>query len=165
MPERPYRQTRLGTLFHAWVEQRSGLVGAGPSPDDALWEGDTDIDDLSAADADALDGLRARFLASEWADLQPVEVEVEIDVALDDLLPDGRPHIAICKLDAVYRRGDRVEIVDWKTGRPPRTAAEREERLAQLRLYRRAYQARSGVPAELIDVVLYYVADDLVIRD
>ena len=65
----------------------------------------------------------------------------------------------------MYRRGDRVEIVDWKTGRPPRTAAEREERLAQLRLYRRAYQARSGVPAELIDVVLYYVADDLVIRD
>ena len=44
-------------------------------------------------------------------------------------------------------------------------SAEREERLAQLRLYRRAYQARSGVPAELIDVVLYYVADDLVIRD
>ena len=86
-------------------------------------------------------------------------------MCIRDSLPDGRPHIAICKLDAVYRRGDRVEIVDWKTGRPPRTAAEREERLAQLRLYRRAYQARSGVPAELIDVVLYYVADDLVIRD
>lgn len=65
---------------------------------------------------------------------------------LDDLLPDGRPHIAICKLDAVYRRGDRVEIVDWKTGRAPRTAAERDERLLQLRLYRRAYRARSGIP-------------------
>ena len=26
MPERPYRQTRLGTLFHAWVERRSELV-------------------------------------------------------------------------------------------------------------------------------------------
>ena len=170
MPERPYRQTRLGTLFHSWVEQRSGLVGAGPSPDDALWEGDadTDADELSAADAQALDDLRAHFLASEWADLQPIEVEVEIDVALDDLLPDepaGRPHIAICKLDAVYRRGERIEIVDWKTGRPPRTAVEREERLAQLRLYRRAYEARSGVPAELIDVALYYVADDLIIRD
>ena len=28
MPERPYRATRLGTLFHAWVEERSGLAGS-----------------------------------------------------------------------------------------------------------------------------------------
>ena len=26
MPERPYRQTRLGTLFHGWVEQRYGTA-------------------------------------------------------------------------------------------------------------------------------------------
>ncbi|MFP3608198.1 hypothetical protein, partial [Paraburkholderia sp. SIMBA_053] len=36
MPERPYRQTRLGTLFHAWVEQRSELVGVGSRVDEAL---------------------------------------------------------------------------------------------------------------------------------
>jgi len=165
VPERPYRQTRLGTLFHAWIEQRSGLQGAGASLDDALWEVDDDTMGLAEADAVAMDDLKARFLASEWAELQPIEVEVEIDVALDDLLPDGRPHIAICKLDAVYRRGERIEIVDWKTGRPPRNAKEREERLLQLRLYRRAYQARSGISADLIDVALFYVADDLIIRD
>jgi len=165
MPERPYRQTRLGTLFHAWVEQRSGLTGAGTSLDATLWETSDESDAVAPADAHALDELKARFLVSEWATLQPIEVEVEIDVALDDLLPDGQPHIAICKLDAVYRRGERIEIVDWKTGRPPRTAAERDERLLQLRLYRRAYHARSGIPEDLIDVALYYVADDLVIRD
>lgn len=165
MPERPYRQTRLGTLFHAWVEQRSGLTGVGVSLDAPLWEVGDESDGVAPADARALDDLKERFLASEWAALQPIEVEVEIDVALDDLLPDGRPHIAICKLDAVYRRGDRIEIVDWKTGRPPRTDAEREERLLQLRLYRRAYHARSGVPEDRIDVALYYVADDLVVRD
>src|SRR5690606_18420098 len=27
VPEKPYRQTRLGTLFHSWVEQRSGIAG------------------------------------------------------------------------------------------------------------------------------------------
>ena len=171
LPERPYRQTRLGTLFHAWVEQRSGLPGAGGAPDAALWELDDDGGDgdaslaIAPADAVALDNLKERFLASEWAPLQPIEVEVEIDVVLDDLLPDGRPHIAICKLDAVYRRGDRVEIVDWKTGRAPRTAAERDERLLQLRLYRRAYHARSGIPEADIDVALFYVADGLIIRD
>lgn len=165
LPERPYRQTRLGTLFHAWVEERSGLTGAGVSADDALWE--LDEDQIGGPDADtrALEELKTRFLASEWADLAPIEVEVEIDVALDDLLADGQAHVAICKLDAVYRRGDRIEIVDWKTGRPPRTPREREDRLLQLRLYRRAYHERSGVPLEQIDVVLYYVADDVVVRD
>jgi len=165
MPERPYRQTRLGTLFHSWVEERSGIAGAGASPDDALWELDEDTSEADSGDARALDDLKARFLASEWGPLRPIEVEVEIDVVLDDLLPDGRPHIAICKLDAVYRRGDRIEIVDWKTGRPPRTVPERDERLLQLRLYRRAYHERTGTPLDEIDVALYYVADDLVIRD
>ncbi|MFT3799505.1 UvrD-helicase domain-containing protein [Microbacterium sp.] len=159
MPERPYRQTRLGTRFHAWVERRSGLVGAGASPDDVLWE----QDDEDAADAE-LAALQERFLASEWADLQPLEVETEIDVAVPDALGDGAPRVVICKLDAVYRRGDRIEIVDWKTGRPPRTAAERDERMLQLQLYRRAYHAKHGTPLEEIDVVLFYVADGLTLR-
>ena len=79
----------------------------------------------------------------------------------------GEGHIVICKLDAVYRRedrGGRIEIVDWKTGKAPRNAAEREERMLQLALYRLAYHRRFGVPLDEIDVALYYVADDLVIR-
>ncbi|MGI6877989.1 UvrD-helicase domain-containing protein [Microbacterium sp. gxy059] len=173
MPERPYRQTRLGTLFHQWVEQRSGLVGRTATPDDALWEIDDEFDldvaasERSADDEESLDALRAVFERSEWAGLQPIEVETEIDFAMPGL--DGaEPHIMICKLDAVYRRDDRggrIEIVDWKTGRPPRTAAEREDRLLQLALYRLAYHRRHGVPLEEIDVALFYVADDLVLRD
>ena len=96
--------------------------------------------------------------------LQPIEVETEIDFVDVDAFGDGRPHIVICKLDAVYRRGDRIEIVDWKTGRPPRTAAERTERMLQLELYRRAYHAKHGVPLEMIDVALFYVADELILR-
>ncbi|RZI87126.1 MAG: ATP-dependent helicase, partial [Microbacterium sp.] len=164
LPERPYRQTRLGTLFHAWVEQRSGLTGPGPSADDALWEQDDDTFSTISADHDALATLKERFLASEWASLRPIAVETEIDFTADDLLPDGRPHVVICKLDAVYEREGRIEIVDWKTGRPPRTAAERDERMLQLELYRRAYHAKHGVPLDRIDVALYYVADDLVLR-
>ena len=165
MPERPYRQTRLGTLFHAWVERRSGLVAASPALDDALWAQDDEVfGEAAPDDAADLAALQERFLASEWAQLQPLEVETEIDVAIDDPFGDGRSHVLICKLDAVYRRGDRIEIVDWKTGRPPRTAAERAERLLQLQLYRRAYHERTGTPESEIDVALYYVADDVVIR-
>ena len=173
MPERPYRQTRLGTLFHRWVEERSGLVGAGSTPDEALWE----IDDAegewsgqaaaSAEDERDLARLREIFERSEWGPLQPIEVETEVDFALR-LDPDAPPHIMICKLDAVYRRADRggrIEIVDWKTGKAPRTDAEREDRLLQLALYRLAYHRRHGVPLDEIDVALFYVPDDLVLRD
>ncbi|WCM56785.1 ATP-dependent helicase [Microbacterium sp. EF45047] len=210
MPERPYRQTRLGTLFHAWVERRSELVGVGTRPDEALWELDEETDAGAAADTADLARLQEIFERSEWGPLRPIAVELEIDFALDappsssgpaapprslsepaagerdetpipagdgsrslsepaagerDETPPG--HIIICKLDAVYRRedrGGRIEIVDWKTGKAPRTAAEREERMLQLALYRLAYHRRFGVPLEDIDVALFYVSDDLVIR-
>ncbi|MGC5222766.1 UvrD-helicase domain-containing protein [Micromonospora sp. DT81.3] len=172
MPERPYRQTRLGTLFHAWVEHRSGVVGTAAAPDDPLWELDDDefVDDAAATDASAEDAaelarLREIFERSEWAPLAPLEVETEIDFVLNAGSDGAR--VVICKLDAVYRRedrGGRIEIVDWKTGRPPRTAAEREERMLQLALYRLAYHRARGVPLEDIDVALYYVGDDLVVR-
>jgi DNA helicase-2/ATP-dependent DNA helicase PcrA len=179
MPERPYRQTRLGTLFHAWVEQRSELVGVGSRVDEALWEVDEDevgaepIREGSGAAADAADlaALQETFERSEWGGLKPIAVEIEIDFALGAGLPEsdvrGGAHIVICKLDAVYRRADRggrIEIVDWKTGRAPRTAEERDERMLQLALYRLAYHRRFEVPLDDIDVALYYVADDLIIR-
>lgn len=192
MPERPFRQTRLGTLFHAWVEQRSELVGVGTRPDEALWELDDDEPGISGdgsvgvADAADLAALQQTFERSEWGPLKPLAVEIEIDFAFgsdddgaaddeaaddeaadDARTGDGPGHIVICKLDAVYRRDDRggrIEIVDWKTGRAPRTAKERDERMLQLALYRLAYHRRFGVPLEDIDVALYYVADDLVIR-
>ena len=166
LPERPYGETLRGTLFHAWVEQRSGRAGQGGSLDDALWELDDDAaeTEVSLEGEQALATLTATFEASEWGQLQPIEVETEIDITLRGAAQLG--HV-ICKLDAVYRRadrGDRIEIVDWKTGRPPSSAAEREERMLQLALYRLAYHKRHGVPLEEIDVALYYVADDLVIR-
>ncbi|MDR2996596.1 MAG: PD-(D/E)XK nuclease family protein, partial [Microbacterium sp.] len=169
MPERPYRQTRLGTLFHAWVERRSELVGTGPRIDDGLWEIDDDApdaQDVSEADAADLGRLQEIFEHSEWGGLAPIAVEIEIDFALGGS-PEHDGHIVICKLDAVYRRADRdgrIEIVDWKTGKAPRTTAEREDRMLQLALYRLAYHRRFGVPLDEIDVALYYVADDLVIR-
>lgn len=175
MPERPYRATTLGTRFHAWVESRSGQPGRGASIDDALWE--LDLGDDEGVDSGAEPGvveaeseeaalrrLQETFLRSEWAELAPIEVETEIDMSLRGAT--GVEQI-ICKLDAVYRRedrGGRIEIVDWKTGAPPRSAADRSTRMLQLALYRLAYHKRTGVPLEQIDVVLYYVADDLTIR-
>ncbi len=164
VPERPFERTRVGTLFHAWVEHRSGVRGDGGSLDDGLWELD-DADDASATsvrDQERLQELKAAFERSEWAALRPIAVETQLEFT--DRTLDGTERVIVCRLDAVYRRAGRIEIVDWKTGSPPTTAAQRAERMLQLQLYRRAYHERHGVPLTQIDVALFYVGDGVVLR-
>ena len=125
------------------------LVDAGRSERDEEIEPDDDVP--------GLEQLQATFEASEWGGLEPLEVETEIQVPFE-----GR--ILVCKIDAVYRRGDRVEIVDWKTGRVPKDAADLELKQLQLALYRLAYAKREGLDPDAIDAVFYYVGEDRVIR-
>ena len=160
MPERPYRATRLGTLFHSWVEERSAGTGSFDELDTDSTESDVDTDQL---DAEALQRLQATFERSEWANRAPVDVEREIHLVLDG-------QIIICKIDAVYAEpvaageSERYEIVDWKTGKAPKDRADLEEKQFQLALYRLAYAQWKGIDPERIDAVFYYVADDQVIR-
>lgn len=154
MPEQPYRATQLGTLFHSWVENRYGIGGDSEELDAAITE--SDVDDL-VTDAD-LSRLQSIFEASPWASRKPVDVEREIHLPFD-----GR--IVICKIDAVYPLdGDRFEIVDWKTGKAPKDAADLEQKQLQLALYRLAYSKWRGIDPDRIDAVFYYVADDRIIR-
>jgi DNA helicase-2/ATP-dependent DNA helicase PcrA len=157
MPERPYRATRLGTLFHAWVEDRFGITGSVQELDAFATE--FDVDDsgsLASIEASALEALQATFERSEWATRAPVDVEREIHLVLDG-------HIIICKIDAVFAAGDRFQVVDWKTGKAPSSAQDLEDKQLQLALYRIAYAKWKGIDPELIDAVFYYVADDTVI--
>ncbi|RZT58150.1 DNA helicase-2/ATP-dependent DNA helicase PcrA [Microcella alkaliphila] len=163
MPQRPYRQTRLGTVFHRWVEERFGLGAIVDRVDAGLDDRDVDGDGF---DPEALAELQQRFAASEWGDREPLEVECEIHLPLAG-------HLFVCKLDAVYpaqlrrpdgRFVDGVEIVDWKTGRAPTTVDDRAQKELQLALYRLAYARRTGRPLDEISVALYFVADDLVLR-
>lgn len=173
MPQRPYRATRIGTLFHSWVEHRAldDGVASAPSGGDDLDTLDVELD-FDGADEVAdptearLAALRETFAASEWGDRRPDAVELELHLPLDG-------HVFVCKLDAVYTvepeselgaRGIRHQVVDWKTGAAPRDARELELRQTQLALYRLAYSRWSGVPVEQIDAVFYYVEDDLVLR-
>ncbi|MBL5973209.1 MAG: ATP-dependent helicase [Candidatus Leucobacter sulfamidivorax] len=114
---------------------------------------DTGFTDTEAAQ---LAALIDRFERSRWADRQPIAVELEVT------LPFAGRRL-VCKLDAVYRDGEgsdaRYEIVDWKSGRPPRDEAERRSRFLQLDLYRHAYAQWAGVDPERIEVSLFYVAE------
>ena len=169
MPQRPFRATRLGTVFHRWVEQRYG-VGAQPDAVDGL---DAEFDlATDGIDPQALDTLQATFERSEWAARTPVDVERELHLPFE-----GR--ILVCKIDAVYStdpdfdpvrdrgsgRGPRsVEIVDWKTGKAPRDDADRAAKELQLALYRVAYARWAGLPLDAVTAAFYFVADDAVLR-
>lgn len=161
MPERPYRATRLGTLFHTWVEERHAVGGGADELDAVVEELDLGDGDETAVDPERFAALRANFETSEWAGLRPVEVEREIHLPFAG-------HTVICKLDAVYRHGEgddaRYEVVDWKTGRAPRDAADLEAKQLQLALYRLAYARWAGIDADRIDAAFYFVADDEVVR-
>ncbi|MDM7884232.1 ATP-dependent DNA helicase [Curtobacterium sp. RHCKG23] len=166
MPERPYRATRLGTLFHRWVEQRAGSGGSLETLD--LWDGERDLDADEAVDASAdaavtdddarrLAAFQATFARSRWAGRTPIEVEREIHIPF-------LGHSIVCKLDAVYEIDGRAEVVDWKTGKAPSGADDLAARQLQLALYRVAYAEFTGRPLDEVDAVFYFVADDLEVR-
>jgi DNA helicase-2/ATP-dependent DNA helicase PcrA len=162
MPERPYRATRLGTLFHSWVEQRSSGASSGDLLDAAQGEFDIDID----SDGDGADGMpleleqlerfKTTFERSPWANLAPEEVEIEIHHVLGD-------QVFICKLDAVYQTDTGYQVVDWKTGKAPKDAADLELKQTQLALYRLAYARWKGIDPDTVDAVFYFVADDRIV--
>ena len=165
MPQRPYRATRLGTLFHSWVESRAGGATGTDRVDAALNELDfgTDDDggtgtlsDLGVPEQEQFAVLQATFERSEWADRAPVDVEIEIHHVLGG-------QVFVCKLDAVYQTPTGFQVVDWKTGRAPKNAADLELKQTQLALYRLAYARWKGIDPSIVDAVFYFVADDTVI--
>ena len=151
MPSQPYAETLAGTLFHTMMEQRFVRKAA---------LGDVDFDLLNvyvpdlAKHREIINSLDANFAKSRWAGLEPKFAEIEIQVAIDD-------NVFICKLDAVFEvQNDsnfEVEIVDWKTGKPPTDKADLENRSLQLAMYRMAYSRLTGIAPEKISCSLYFV--------
>ncbi|MEO7148026.1 MAG: PD-(D/E)XK nuclease family protein, partial [Terrimesophilobacter sp.] len=168
MPEKPYRASRLGTLFHAWVEERAGVVGSAETIDSLSVE--SDIDDGAPSriepgqhevdppelEVAELARLQAVFEKSEWAGLKPVDVERELHLPFDGC-------VVICRIDAIYERNGRYQIVDWKTGKAPKSDDELADRQLQLALYRLAFARWKGLDPTTVDAVFYYVSDDRVI--
>ena len=111
-----------------------------------------------AGDAD-LAGLRARFERSEWSDRWPVAVEVPFETLVGDRLVRGR-------IDAIFAdsRTGGYDVVDWKTGRPPESEAERRAVAVQLAAYRLAWAALAGVPVAQVRAAFYYVAHEQTVR-
>ncbi len=151
MPAAPAPQARRGTAFHTWLEERFGAARL------------VDLDELPgsgdefAAPDDALAQLQEAFLAGEWADRQPLEVEVPFETPLGPLSLRGR-------IDAVFRREDGgYEVIDWKTGPPP-TGAELAAAAVQLAAYRLGWSRLTGVPVAQVSAGFHHVAVGRTVR-
>ncbi len=155
MPHQLVPQATRGTTFHQWLEQRFGqaqLIDADELPGAA--------DDRAAQSGDPeLDTLKARFEAGEWSSRWPAEVEVPFETLIGDRLIRGR-------IDAVFADSDKggFDVVDWKTGRQPATAADKRAVAVQLAAYRLAWAALADVPVTDVRAAFYYVRDDVTIR-
>jgi DNA helicase II / ATP-dependent DNA helicase PcrA len=155
MPRRPVPQAARGTTFHQWLEQRFGqaqLIDSEELPGAA--------DDQLARDTDPdLAELKQRFEAGDWAGRWPAEVEVPFETKVGDRLVRGR-------IDAVFADspGGGYDVVDWKTGRQPTTAAEKRIVAVQLAAYRLAWAALAGVPLSEVRAAFYYVRDNVTVR-
>lgn len=149
LPTPPAGHARLGTAFHAWVEQHYAAAAL------------VDLHDLSGAEEDTgeedLEVLQRNFLASEWAGRSPIAVEVGVETTLGGRSVRGR-------LDAVFADPDGgVTIVDWKTGRPG-TAGQQRARALQLAVYRLAYARLTGRHPDSVRAAFFYAASGQTVR-
>jgi DNA helicase II / ATP-dependent DNA helicase PcrA len=150
MPQPPAGQARKGTAFHRWLEERFGQQRL------------IDDDDLFAEEEEGPDEnlieLRAQFEAGQWGGRWPREVEVPFDMLIGDRQVRGR-------IDAVFADADGTfDVVDWKTGQPPRNQPEREAVAVQLAAYRLAWSALADVPLGRVRAAFYYVRRDQTVR-
>ena len=175
MPARPSSFSALGTVFHAWVERELHLASADPASeitaslglsageDAALAAGDDGADEalLTDGERERLERLRANFrsfIADELADYRAVAIEEAFSVEVGGVSVQGR-------IDAVFERvsgdGPRYLVVDWKSGRPV-SATTKPDKVAyfvtQLRLYQRAWAARTGVDVSEVGAMVAFLA-------
>jgi DNA helicase-2/ATP-dependent DNA helicase PcrA len=159
MPRPPAPQARRGTAFHRWLEERfsqqrlidpGDLLGAADDPSEA---------DPADGDANDLAVLRERFDSGAWGNRWPLEVEVPFETLIA-----GRPVRG--RIDAVFADAPEggFDVVDWKTGQPPATAAEHQAAAVQLAAYRLAWAQLAAVPPDQVRAAFYYVRHDLTLR-
>lgn len=138
MPRSQDEYSRRGTVFHSWIEKHFGQG--------TLFD-DEDLEPVDPLEEDqTLEKLKARWLASEWADRHPFAVEVPFETVVSGVLLRGR-------IDAVYNIGDTFEVVDWKTG----SKKLGESAAIQLAVYRLAWAKLHGIDLARVSAAFHYV--------
>jgi DNA helicase-2/ATP-dependent DNA helicase PcrA len=147
MPNHANPFAARGTQFHSWIERHFQLS--------TLFDDDI-FDPQPIADL-ALQDLKDKWLASEWAHRVPVGVEIGFETVLAGLVVKGR-------IDAIYSTGDEsFEVIDWKTGKE-KSGDDLAQAAIQLAVYRLAYAKLHGVALEKVTAGFHYVNENVTIR-
>lgn len=185
IPSIPSIDANLGTKFHAWAQQFvdsatpsescecyewKNIVKHGISLEKTPENRQKVIDDFnqSCKDSDsqscALDQWKQRLIESRWAKRVPLAAEMPILMQIDNTEFANR--IINGTLDAVFAGGldasDTTKlytIVDWKTGKRPKSAEDIRLKLEQLDWYRMLLARATNVDLRCIDATLYYVSE------
>ena len=145
MPRSQDEYSRRGTVFHLWIEKHFGQG--------TLFD-DEDLEPVDPLEEDqTLEKLKSNWLASQWADRHPFAVEVPFETVVAGVLLRGR-------IDAVYKIGDRYEVVDWKTG----SKKLGESAAVQLAVYRLAWAKLNNLDISLVSAAFHYVPTSITDR-
>lgn len=138
MPRQPSREARIGTRFHAWLQERYELPA-----------GFDEMEPELSADPQELGRLIAAFEAGQFASRAPLGVEVPF------LMSRGG-HVLRGRIDAVCAWDEEpfdYLVVDWKT------SGRRADPL-QLAVYRQAWAEARGVDPDRVGAGFYHVMND-----
>lgn len=141
MPRAVSRGAGLGTRFHQWVQNHFNTAALLEPVDPELG-----LDEAADPDGRRFEALRRRFLASRWAGMTPIAIEVPFALALGPIVVRGQ-------IDAVFESGDErydAVVVDWKT-----SGTRADPR--QLAIYRLAWAQANGLDVERVDAVFVHI--------
>ncbi|WP_421778800.1 ATP-dependent helicase [Gardnerella sp. DNF01144] len=120
--------------------------------------------DLAKSQDAQLDEWKQRLIESRWAKRVPLAAEMPILMQVDNTEFANR--IINGTLDAVFAGGldandesKLYTIVDWKTGKRPKSAEDIRLKLEQLDWYRLLLARATNVDLRCIDATLYYVSE------
>ena len=145
MPQAPAPAARRGTALHAWIESRFGQQTLF-DPDDLPGAADAEI-----GTDEALEALKAAFDSGPFAQLAPVAIEEPFALLFGGRVVNGR-------IDAVFERDGRFDVVDWKTG------STRNLHPLQLAIYRIAWAQLRGIHVDQVDAGFAMIATGEMIR-
>ena len=132
LPSPPRPAARLGTVVHRLLERRSRTLP------DLVDVGDLDGEGTGASTSEPglVERATRNYAATRYARLPAPEAEVGVALRSGPWVVRGR-------IDAIFRDGADVELVDWKTGRPTEAGADRPD---QLGLYALALRELGRLP-------------------
>ena len=159
MPNHIDKFARRGTEFHLWLEDHFKHT--------SLISMDEIFNNINATQApggqsdefiDApIQDLQKDWLASDWANQQPIGVEVGFETVIADTVIRGR-------IDAVYEKNPgNFEVVDWKTGKV-KSGEDLSIAAVQLAMYRLAFAKLNKIDVANVSAAFHYVSQNETVR-